>query len=54
MNGKLFIGKIQVQNRNIVGDSVRKLAYDIPGRNFSTFYVNVVSRSYDKFKIILR
>jgi len=26
-----------VQNRNIVGDSVRKLAYDIPERNFSTF-----------------
>jgi len=37
MNGKLFIGKIRVQNRNIVGDSVRKLAYDIPERNFSTF-----------------
>ena len=36
-NGKLFIGKIHVQNRNIVGDSVRKLAYDIPERNFSTF-----------------
>jgi len=30
MNGKLFIGNIHVQNRNIVGDSVRKLAYDIP------------------------
>ena len=29
MNGKLFVGKIHVQNRNIVGDSVRKLAYDI-------------------------
>jgi len=26
-----------VQNRNIVGDSVRKLAYDIPEKNFSTF-----------------
>ena len=37
MNGNLFIGKIHVQNRNIVGDSVRKLAYDIPERNFSTF-----------------
>ena len=38
MNGKLFIGKIHVKNRNIVvGDSVRKLAYDIPERNFSTF-----------------
>ena len=33
----LFIGKIHVQNRNIVGDSVSKLAYDIPERNFSTF-----------------
>jgi len=29
MNGKLFVGKIHVQNRNIVGDSVRKLAWDI-------------------------
>jgi len=36
MNGKLFIGKIHVQNRN-VGDSVRKLAHDIPERNFSMF-----------------
>ena len=34
MNGKLFIGKIRVQNRNIVGDSVRKLAYDIPEKKF--------------------
>jgi len=37
MNRKLFIGKIHVQNRNIVGDSDRELAYDIPARNFSTF-----------------
>ena len=37
MNGKLFTGKIHVQNRNIVGDSVRKLAYDILESNFSTF-----------------
>jgi len=37
MNGQLFTGKIQVQSRNIVGDSVRKLAHDIPDRNFSTF-----------------
>ena len=37
VNGKLFMGKIRVQNRNVVGDSVRKLAYDIPERNFSTF-----------------
>jgi len=28
--------KFHVQNRNIVGDSVRILAYDIPERNFST------------------
>jgi len=28
MNGKLFIGKIHVQNCNIVGGSVHKLAYD--------------------------
>jgi len=48
MNGKLFMGKIHVQNRNIVGDSVRKLAYDVPERNFSTFEITVVSRSYDK------
>ena len=37
MNGKLFMGKIHVQNRNIVGGSVRELAYDIPERNFSMF-----------------
>jgi len=37
MNGKLFVGKIHVQNRNIVGDSVSKLANDIPEKNFSTF-----------------
>jgi len=37
MNGKLFMGKIHVQNRNIVGDSVRKSAFDIPDGNFSTF-----------------
>ena len=33
MNGKLVIGKIHVQNCKIVGDSVRKLAYDIPETN---------------------
>jgi len=37
INGKLFTGNIHVQSRNIVGDNVRKLACDIPGRNFSTF-----------------
>ena len=31
------MGKIRVQNRNIVGDSVRKLAYNVPEGNFSTF-----------------
>jgi len=35
MNGKLFVAKIHVQNRTIVGDSVRKLAYDIPDKNFT-------------------
>jgi len=53
MNEKLFIGKIHVQNRDIVGDSVRKLAYDIPERNFSTFQVTILSRSYDKLTIIV-
>ena len=55
MNGKLFTGKIHVQNRNIVGDSARKLAYDrpIPERNFGTFLVTIVSRSYDKLTIIV-
>ena len=52
MNGKLFTGEIHVQNRNIVGDSVCKLAFDIPDRNFSTFLVTIVSRSYDKLAII--
>jgi len=45
MNGKLYIGKIRVQNRNIVGDSVRKLGCDIPDRNFSTFQVTIIYRS---------
>jgi len=53
MNEKLFIGKIHVQNRNIVGDSVRKLAYDILERNLITFQVTIVSRSYDKLTIIV-
>jgi len=53
MNEKLFIGKIHVQNRDIVGDSVRKLAYDIPERNFSTFQVTILSQSYDKLTIIV-
>jgi len=35
VNGKLFVGKIHVQNRNIVEDSVRKLAYDIRFKSLS-------------------
>ena len=31
------MGTIHVQNRNIVWDSVRKLAYDIPMRNSARF-----------------
>jgi len=33
MNGKLFMGKIHVQNRNIVGESVRKFASGIAETN---------------------
>ena len=45
MNRKLLIGNIHMPNRNIVGDSVRELAYDIPERNFSTSRCRV-SRSF--------
>jgi len=45
MNRKLLIGNIRMQNRNIVGDSVREFAYDIPERNFSTSRCRV-SRSF--------
>jgi len=31
-----FLSTIHLQYRNIVGDSVRKLAYDIPKRNHSS------------------
>jgi len=34
---KAFLGTIHLQSCKIVWDSVRKLAYDIPKRNFSTF-----------------
>ena len=50
MNGNLFIGKIHVENRNIVRDSVRKLAYDIPERNFSTlshYSKSILRQTYD-------
>ena len=53
MNRKLFIGKIHVQNRNSVGDGVRELSYDMSERNFNTFYVTIVSRSYDKLTMIV-
>jgi len=33
---RLFLGTIQLQNREIVLDSVRKLAYDISTKNLST------------------
>ena len=33
---------------------VRELAYNIPERNFSTLYVTIISRSYDKLQIMLR
>jgi len=32
---RLFLGTIHLQNRKIVRDSVRTLAYDIPKRNLS-------------------
>jgi len=35
-NARLFLGTIHLQHRKIQLDSVRKLAYDIPKRNFST------------------
>jgi len=50
MNGKLFIGKIHVQNRNIVGDGVRKLAYDIPEKFqhvLSHYRKSILRRTYD-------
>jgi len=33
---RLFLGTTHLQSCKIVSDSVRKLAYDIPKRNFST------------------
>ena len=54
-DGRLFSGRpsIHLQNRKIVCDRLRTLAYDIPRRNLSTLKVITVSRSYDKLKIIL-
>ena len=48
-----YEGTFHLQYRKIIWDSVRTLAYDIPKRNLSTLYVIIVSRSYDKLKIIL-
>jgi len=45
---------IHLQSCKIVWDSVRKSAYDIHKRNFSTFKVTIISRSYDKLTITLR
>jgi len=35
-DARLFLGTIHLQSCKIVWDSVRKLAYDIPKRNFNT------------------
>ena len=45
MNGKLFTGKIRFTCKIVISSVIVfvKLAYDIPGRNFSTFYVNIVT-----------
>jgi len=40
---RLFLGTIHSQNRKIVSDGVRKLAYDIPMRNLRTSLVTVTS-----------
>ena len=47
------MGTNRSQNRKLVRDSVRKLAYDFPKRNLSTPQVTVVSLSYDKLMIIV-
>jgi len=33
---RLFLGAIHLQNRKIISESIRKLAYDIPKINLST------------------
>ena len=43
-----FLGAIHLQNRKIIWDSDRILAYDILQRNLSMSQVTIVSRSYDK------
>jgi len=36
-DARLFLGVVHLQYHNIVGDSVSKLAYDIPKRKLSTY-----------------
>ena len=36
-NARLFLGTIHSQNCKFVWDTIRKFAYDIPKRYFSTF-----------------
>ena len=43
-----FLRTIYTQNHKIVLYSVREFAYDIPKRDYSTLYVAIISRSYDK------
>ena len=50
-NARLFLGTILLQNRKIVWDSVRKLAYNIPKRNISTLLLSVLGWSYDKLML---
>jgi len=53
MNGKLFIVKIHVQNRNIVGDSVRKLAYDINQAFIAGSMAHKNTHKKEKFQHVL-
>jgi len=50
-NARLFLGTILLQNRKIVWDSVRKLAYNIPKRNISTLLLSILGWSYDKLML---
>jgi len=49
----LVLGRIHLLNRNIVWDTVLKLAYNMPKRDLSTLKVTLISWSYDKLKTIL-
>jgi len=52
-NARLFLGMTYLQNCKIIWDSVRKLAYNISERNFRTFWVTIISPSYEELEIIL-